>query len=337
VVLAALATISCCLPPQALAFRRLAISTVALASLGALRPLVTGATAFQSDGAEYAAWQVAASPAITVLDVRDGHEHLVTPPAGCKLMGQGILGEIRTGAARFMLECGSGQQAVLDARSGVAVDLSRGAGASYEWISSGRLYAESRRTCGNGQCIALEDLRTGAVSLRRHFALYDLNRPGAPVPVVCGALRRRLASALEIAEPGYFAFADGVFALSAKSDEGVELLRCKGNPRILQQRMIPRDFQLGSGILTWDTGYALRESAPEEALSGPVRLISYRLVDGSRHEWRLPSIAVSGIGDGPQPFGYSAHAGNTVFWIAATSAFGGEAGATLDQATIYSN
>jgi hypothetical protein len=305
------------------------------AAVGTLRPFVTGTTAFQSDGAEYAAWQVAGSPAITVLDGRDGHQHLVTPPAGCRLMRQGMLGEIRTDAARFMLECGSGQQAVLDARSGVAVDLSHGAGAYYDWISTGSRYAESRRTCGNGQCVALEDLRTDAVSLRRHVALYDLNRPGAPVSAVCGALRRRLASALEIAEPGYFAFADGVFALPTKSDEGVELLRCKGKPRILQKRVIPRDFQLGAGILTWDTGYPLRESAPEEALPGPARLISYRLVDGRRHEWRLPSIPVSGIGDGPQPFGYSAHAGDTVFWIATTSAFGGETGATLDQATIY--
>lgn len=308
-----------------------------VARVGTLRPLVTSVAAFQSDGGEYVAWQVAGSPAITVLDTRQGHARLVAPRAGCSLTMRGFFGEVTTGAARFMLECGSGTQAVLEAQSGATVDLSRGAGAPYEWISTGRLYAESRSTCGNGGCVALENLRTGAVSLRRHSALYDLNRAGAPALAVCGPLRSRFSRARQIAERGYFAFAEGVIGLPTRSDEGAELARCKQKPRILQKGAMPRDFQLGSGILTWDTGYPLSASAPEEALSGPARLDSYRLLDGSRREWSLPSTTVSGLGGGPQPYGYSAHAGNTVFWVAATSVFGGEAGVTLDQATIYSN
>jgi len=308
---------------------------VCAAHAGVLLPLASGVTAFQSDGAEYGAWQVSGSPDLTVLDVRQGREHLVPLPAGCSLMARSLLGEISVGAGRVVLGCGPGRQMVLQVQSGATVDVSRGAGAGYEWISTGRLYAESRPTCGNGSCVALENLRTGAVSLRRRASLYDLNRAGAPALEVCGPLRGRLARALQIAEPGYFAFADGALGLATKNDEAVELTRCKRRPLILQRRVTPRDFQLGSGILTWDTGYPLRESAPEEALPGPATLNGYQLQDGVRHQWRLPSTTVSGIGDGPQPYGYSAHAGNTVFWIAATSASGGEAGIALDQSTIY--
>jgi len=171
--------------------------------------------------------------------------------------------------------------------------------------------------------------------LRRRVALYDLNRANAPTLGVCPPLRGRLSRALQIAEPGYFAFANGVLGLPNKSDEGVELARCSRRSLILQRGVMPRDFQLGSGVLTWDIGYPLRESAPEEALPGPATLNSYQLLDGSHHQWRLPNTTVSGIGEGPQPYGYSAHAGNAVFWIAATSVFGGEAGIGLDQSTVY--
>jgi len=304
------------------------------ANIGTLRPLVTDVSAFQSDGATYAAWQVATSPTIVVVDTRTGDRRRVTPPAGCTLMQRDVLGAISTGAGRFLLQCGAEQQAVLDARTGAIINLSHGAGADYKWISTGRLYAESR-ACSSGECGAVEDLSTAAVSFRRHFAPSDLNRPGAPAPTVCRRLRRPFSRALGIPEPGYFALGEGMLALPTKNDEHVELDRCTRRSRVLSERAIPRDFQLGDGLLTWDTGYPLRLSSPEEALPGPARLISYHLRDASLQEWRLPSLAVSGFGGRAGPFGYSAHAGRMIFWIAATSASGGEAGAALEESTIY--
>jgi hypothetical protein len=93
--------------------------------------------------------------------------------------------------------------------------------------------------------------------------------------------------------------------------------RCNGPQTPLHPESDARDLQLGDGLLSWDTGLPPREEGPEENAV----LTAYSLRYGSRRSWQLPLVSVKESVETPARlaiWGYSAHAGDTLFWEAVT-------------------
>jgi hypothetical protein len=295
-----------------------------------LRVLVPRVVRFATDGTRYAAWQVHVGGPIVVLDTVTRVRHEVPPPAGCNLENGEDSGDARTGVAvagQFMLQClgGTGSATgVLNVRSGRSVrlpDVSLRA----EWVRLGSRYAQgysqedvcahsaAEVTAGETGCILLFDLASGAVSYRPQGQVVDLDDPGAPS--ACPAVQRR-GHLLGVNSLRGLTYADGVLASEGTRHNGdVELVRCHGRPTILPGRDEPRNINIGGGLLTWDNGLNPTESA---TTSETRTLISYGLSSRRRRSWALPFVAVKGQVE-PQraePYGYSSHTANTVFWIA---------------------
>lgn len=227
-------------------------------------------------------------------------------------------------SGRFLLDCtekaGVEKEGILDVRTGVITMLPEGPSGS-KWQRAGARYVEGSaadQTCqrtktkkGPGErCVGLYDLATSAVIDRAAWQIPDLDRPGAPA--VCKHLRSNLLAGLEFGFSRRFGYADGLFAhVTARSGEA-RIDRCHGRPTVLHGRGEPANFDLRGGLLTWDTGHPFFVAGEEDTSRG--RLTSYRLSNGKRHSWALPSLSLEGYESGV--FGYSTHTASTVFWIA---------------------
>jgi hypothetical protein len=318
-----------------------------------LHRLARSTTSFAADGERYAAWQLHAGAPIVVLDTLTGSRQTIVTPAGCELMGeQGEYGEPSTTAAdgRFLLDCETPahvqSQEVLDLGTpGTFVMLPNGAGfaRSRPWTALGTRYVQGTAApeeCSHGAgehepCIALFDLATGAVSYRPPSQVLNLDLPGAPQ--ICPVLRASLRAQLRQVLPEQFAFQNGVFARPTANGHNIRIERCNGRSTLLRgpsepaaqpggvRPSEPRSFDLGAGLLTWDTAHNANGAEMNEQSNAHGTLSSYRLSTGRRQTWKLPPLALIGApdidGSGPEVespgvYGYSTHTANTVFWIA---------------------
>jgi hypothetical protein len=339
-----------------------------------LHRLVGSTTSFASDGERYAAWQLHAGAPIVVLDTLTGSRQTIVTPAGCELMrDQGEYGEPSTTAAdgRFLLDCVTPvhvqSQEVLDlGRPGTFVMLPNGAGfaLSRPWTALGTRYVqgtaapeECSHSAGEHEpCIALFDLVTGAVSYRPPSQVLNLDLPGAPQ--ICPALRSSLRAQLRQVLPEQFAFQNGVFAHPTANGHNIRIERCNGRSTLLRgprepapepggvRPSEPRSFDLGAGLLTWDTAHNANGAEMNEQSNARGTLSSYRLSTGRRRTWKLPPLALIGApdidGSGPEVqspgvYGYSAHTANTVFWIATRTvkADAVTSGLTVETSSVY--
>jgi hypothetical protein len=317
-----------------------------------LRQLARSTTSFASDGERYAAWQLHAGAPIVVLDTLTGSRDTIAP-AGCELMrDQNEYGEPSTTAAdgRFLLDCVTPahvqSQEVLDLGTpGTFVMLPNGAGfaLSRPWTALGTRYVQGTAApeeCSHGAgehelCIALFDLATGAVSFRPPSQVLNLDLPGAPQ--ICPVLRSSLRAQLRQVLPEQLAFGDGVFARPTANLHNIRIERCNGRSTLLRgptepaaqpggvRPSQPRSFDLGAGLLTWDTAHNADGAEMNEQSNAHGTLSSYRLSTGRRQTWKLPPLAllkapdIDGSGpevQSPGVYGYSTHTANTVFWIA---------------------
>jgi hypothetical protein len=313
-----------------------------------LRVRVPSVVSFAADGSRYAAWQVRAGAPIVVLDTDTGAQHVIPNP-GCNLENEEEhSGDVRRVAAtgEFMLSCvrDGGPAALLNVRSGTSLRLPTES-LSSEWNVLGARYVEGytqEDMCSHDStelkaeqtgCIMLFQIASGAVSYRPQGQVVNLDAPGAPR--ACPAVQRR----------GYLlrtngfptAYGGGVLAIEGSRHNGdVQIVRCHGHPAVIPGLGGPRDFSIGGGLLTWDNGL-------NPTIFGNPRqtrtLTSYRLANGKRRNWPLPFVSPSGQEEPspPEPYGYSAHTANTVFWIAPrTLESVGVATAIVTRSTVYS-
>jgi hypothetical protein len=288
-----------------------------------LREIAPNVRAFASDGSRYAAWQESKTSPITVLDTTTGQRRSIVPPAGCQLRSaeehSSASGEAAPNASsgRLLLECGTNGQSVLNVQSG-QTQLLPHESTRYEWNSVGALYAENSNYSGCphfNECTALYNLATGVISVRHTPPFEDLNRPGAPSPALCPAIKRRIYAA-EKAEPTpSFVYENGLYVHPVKHTY-VEIYRCKRHPILLATHGEPRDFNLNNGLLTWDTGYPSDGVFGEDESRFPSVLTIYQLATGKRRNWRLPERFVPNAEPTRSTLGYSTHNANTIFWIA---------------------
>jgi len=364
--------------------RRLAMLAFVLVMLGVvasraqashLRQLARSTTSFASDGERYAAWQLHAGAPIVVLDTLTGSRQTIAALAGCELMrDQGEDGEPSATAAdgRFLLDCVTPahvqSQEVLDLGTpGTFVMLPNGAGfaLSRPWTALGTRYVQGTAApeeCSHGAgehepCIALFDLATGAVSYRPPSQVVNLDLPGAPQ--ICPALRASLRAQLRYGLlPEQLAFGDGVFAHPTANLHNIRIERCNGRSTLLRgptepaeqpggvRPSQPRSFDLGAGLLTWDTAHNADGAEMNEQSNAHGTLSSYRLSTGRRQTWKLPPLPLLGAPniDGSRPevespgvYGYSAHTANTVFWIATKTVKGAgiTSGLIVETSSVY--
>jgi hypothetical protein len=339
-----------------------------------LRRLAASTIAFASDGERYAAWQLHAGAPIVVLDTLTGSRDTIAP-AGCELMrDQSEYGEPSATAAdgRFLLDCVTPahvqSQEVLDLGTpGTFVMLPNGAGfaRSRPWTALGTRYVQGTAApeeCSHGAgehepCIALFDLATGAVSFRPPSQVLNLDLPGAPQ--ICPALRSSLRAQLRYGVlPEQFAFQGGVFARPTANGHNIRIERCNGRSTLLRgpteppmkpggvRPSQPRSFDLGAGLLTWDTAHNADGAEMNEQSNARGTLSSYRLSTGRRQTWKLPPLPLLGApdidGSGPEVespgvYGYSVHTANTVFWIATRTVRGAEvtSGLIVETSSVY--
>src|SRR6202522_2304019 len=363
--------------------RRLATFALVLVMLGAvtsqaqashLRQLARSTTSFATDGERYAAWQLHAGAPVVVLDTSTASRQTIAAPAGCELMrDQGEDGEPSATAAdgRFLLDCETPahvqSQEVLDLGTpGTFVMLPNGAGfaRSRPWTALGTRYVQGTAApeeCSHGAgehepCIALFDLVTGAVSYRPPSQVLNLDLPGAPQ--ICPVLRSSLRAQLRQVLPEQFAFQNGVFAHPTINGHNIRIERCNGRSTLLRgprepapepggvRPSEPRSFDLGAGLLTWDTAHNANGAEMNEQSNARGTLSSYRLSTGRRRTWKLPPLALIGApdidGSGPEVqspgvYGYSAHTANTVFWIATRTVKAAEvtSALTVETSSVY--
>jgi hypothetical protein len=327
-----------------------------------LRQLVGSTTSFAADGERYAAWQVRVGAAIVVLDTRTGSRTTIPAPAGCELMShQGEEGEPGPTAAdgRFLLDCETPahvqSQGVLDVGRPASFMLPNGAGfaLSRPWTALGTRYAEGTAApeeCSHSageheSCIALFDLATGAVSYRSPSQVLNLDRPGAPQ--ICPALRPGVLAAKKANTN--LAYGNGIFVHLTRDRRNVRADRCSGHSTVLpgpagsmksgrRTEGEPSNFELGGGLLTWDTGHSAVNFEPNEETASRGTLSSYQLSSGKRRTWKLPRLSINRGQDDESPgvYGYSAHTANTVFWIATRMLVGvGEGSVAVGTSSIY--
>jgi hypothetical protein len=186
----------------------LAAAAFVLVSAGAakasgLRPVATRVSTLATDEQRYVAWESPGKRSIVVLDTKTGRRRRLD--VRCPLMGGAPAAE-----GRFLLECGSGETALLDVRSGVAVSLPSLAAPSYGepgWTGAGARYVVGKGANGPGcrklkrheGCLALYEIATGRVSEVAETLSPDPDRPGAPP--LCPALRRRVFEFGESEDP----------------------------------------------------------------------------------------------------------------------------------------
>jgi hypothetical protein len=244
--------------------------------------------------------------------------------------------------------------------------LPNGAGfaRSRPWTALGTRYVQGTAApeeCSHGAgehepCIALFDLATDAVSYRPPSQVLNLDLPGAPQ--ICPALRASLRAQLRQVLPEQFAFQGGVFAHPTANRPNIRIERCNGRSTLLRgpseppmkpggvRPSEPRSFDLGAGLLTWDTAHNASGAEMNEQSNARGTLSSYRLSTGRRQTWKLPPLALIGApdidGSGPEVqspgvYGYSTHTANTVFWIATRTvkAAGVTSALTVETSSVY--
>jgi hypothetical protein len=339
-----------------------------------LRQLARSTTSFASDGGRYAAWQVTPASPIVVLDTLTGSRQTIPAPAGCELMrDQDEDGEPSATAAdgRFLLDCKTPahvqSQGVLDVPTASSFALPNGAGfaLSRPWTALGTRYLEGTAApeeCSHSPgeqepCIALFELATGAVSYRPPSQVLNLDLSGAPQ--ICPALRPSLRAQLRYGVlPEQLAFRDRVFARPTANRHNIRIERCNGRSILLRgprepaaepggvRPSEPRSFDLGAGLLTWDTAHNAAGAEMNEQSNAQGTLSSYRLSTGRRQTWKLPPLPLAGApdidGSGPEVespgvYGYSAHTANTVFWIATRTVreAGVTSGLIVETSSVY--
>jgi len=303
--------------------RRLATLALVLIMLGAvasqaqashLRQLARSTTSFASDGERYAAWQLHAGAPIVVLDTLTGSRQTIPAPAGCELMrDQNEEGEPSATATdgRFLLDC----------------------------VTPAHVQSQ-------------EVLDVGPP-----LQVLNLDVPGAPQ--ICPALRSSLRAQLRYGLlPEQLAFGDGVFAHPTANLHNIRIERCNGRSTLLRgptepaaqpggvRPSQPRSFDLGAGLLTWDTAHNADGAEMNEQSNAHGTLSSYRLSTGRRQTWKLPPLPLLGAPniDGSRPevespgvYGYSAHTANTVFWIATKTVKGAgiTSGLIVETSSVY--
>jgi hypothetical protein len=304
------------------------------------RRLASSVVAFSSDGTHYAAWQVTPDSPIVVLDARNGRQKSYS---GCALPRGGQPPVTGTAAAGHLLVvCGKGF-GLLDAVRGTQTTLPPPAGL-YDgaWETVGSRYVEGnadpldcahsateRKNGDTGEgppCLALYDIQTGTLSYRPGSQAPDLDRPGAPL--VCPPLRGKLASELSDPFPGGFTFGDDVLAEAVQHGDApvrrIRIRRCRGHSKLISTTPEPRDMLIAGGLLSWDTGHPGTQYDAEglhpnvHIHSG--RLWTYQLATGRRRSVPLPlTSTLTPFGKMRSVLGYSSHAGQRLFWIAAAS------------------
>jgi len=331
--------------------RRLATLAVVLIMLGAvtsraeassLHRLASGTVAFSSDGTRYAAWQVRGDEQIVVFDTLTGQRRQITPPPGCKLHDEEEDGEpiISAAAGRFLLTCEEGDaQALLDVQSGVSVFLPKKTNGTSDWYRVGTRYVMGVNV--------LYDIATAtSTSLHRPA---DLDAPGASTNGICPAVRHLVLRYQPQGLFKTFAYQGGLFAQGTGKHDDVQLDRCHGRPTILpgpsepvksplRTGGEPSNFELGGGLLTWDTGHSAVNFEPNEETASRGTLSSYRPSTGRLRTWKLPRLSNNRGQDDESPgvYGYSAHTANTVFWIATRTLIGlGEEGIAVGTSSVY--
>jgi hypothetical protein len=237
-------------------------------------------------------------------------------------------------------------QRLLDAQTGVNISLPE----RISWRRVGTRYIEGTGACPPRiHCVELYDIATGAVSARAlrlgepadALERVNLDRAGAPSEQVCRALRGAVRTQLRYGPLEDFAYSGGVFAHPTHNFQNVRLERCNGHSRLLPgpsesagrylRRSEPRDFDLGEGFLTWDTGHAAAGADMDEQSNERGSLSSDDLSHSELRTWQLPRLSISGSPEleSPRVYGYSTHTANTVFWIATRTTYQeGEAGGT---------
>jgi hypothetical protein len=291
------------------------------------RQLASSTVTFASDGTRYVAWQTVANGAIIVFDSRTGRRRAATPLPGCQLADEEERSSyVRPAAAgRFLLNCPSGATELLLAASGSEMPLPAPGTFDAGWDAVGVRYIEGRAehdACAQfatevkrgAYCIALYDPRTNTASYRPQSQMPDIDRQGAPT--ICARLRDRLI-AEERGLPRDYTYGFGLLASTTHGGD-VGLERCNGRRTTLHSSGQPQNFDLRSGLLTWDTGLPGEQFQDSEEVRHGT-LWSYEPSTGQRRRWTLPRLARErGAGERPVTgtLGYSTHTRNTVFWIA---------------------
>lgn len=303
---------------------------------------------FSTDGVRYAAWQVTQSSPIVVFDTRTGHEGQI---AGCGLDEPGELSGEPGAGGRFLIRCAHGES-LLDVRTGAVTALpTRQYGP--EWLKVGLRYVGGRaeldarchQTMRDEGCTALYNISTRVWTNVPESQEPNLDRPHAPP--ACRAFRHRLLRLETGSLPEFFSYGEGILARTVQIGEApvteLRIERCHRPATSLHVRPESGGLALSAGVLTWDTGHQGTEYQDEEIgnnfPSGALRrgvLSSYQLSTGQRRSWALPRLPLRT--NDPQPtlgvFGYSAHTGNAVFWIAARS-LSCEKGCQLATSSVY--
>jgi hypothetical protein len=290
------------------------------ASAGPLRRIAGPISAFQTDWSRWAIWQTPGSNSIEVLDLADGHLHTVSnafPQSQHASPYASLEREEeepdRSNSSGMFLQ----DSTAFDPQTG-QVELMPASPYTYGWIRIGRRYAEGEpRACPFKGCVPLLDLATGAVSIRHGPQLFDLDRASAPPEQICPRLRRKVLSTLKRYSGVSGLYENGVLVEYGELQQGrsVEIDHCHGRQIVLQTGGEPIDLDLQDDLVTWDTGDGADASEP--AAGG--ELSAYSLSAGSRRNWRLPAVPISGEGltfPAPVTAGYSAHVDSTVFWVA---------------------
>jgi hypothetical protein len=327
----------------------LAPVSTAAALASPFRRVAPSAVAFASDGARYAAWQVTKGAPIVMLDTRSGKRKSYP---GCSIESEEERSAGQVAAAgRFLVRCGE-STSLLAAATGAKTQLPQ---PPYgEWRAIGTRYvegiaihqacthsaSEEQKAARGGSeltCIALYDIATGALSYRPESDVPELDRVGAPV--VCSAFRAKLlVDGRFDPDPGGFAFGEEMLAETVHHGEApvkrIRVKHCDGRSRVISTE--PRGLFLVGGLLTWDTGHA-GDDVNAQAEGGDThhgRLWTYHTATHARRSLPLPQTTIIGSRRVHGVFGYSSHAGKTLFWIAAKKVNAGK-GVTVETSAVY--
>jgi hypothetical protein len=300
-----------------------------------LHRLASGTVAFSSDGTRFVGWQNRGEEQIVVFDTLTGLRKQITPPAGCTLHDESEDGEpvISAAAGRFLLECEEGDaQALLDVRTGKTVPLPKKTDGTSDWYRVGTRYVMGVNV--------LYDIATGASTRLDRTA--DLDAPGASTNGICPAVRSLVVHNPWDGLHRGFAFQGELFAQGSGKHGNVQIDHCHGSPTILRARGTddgfgngePEDFDLRSGLLSWDTGSeAAGYIPPEPKFRGD--LYTYELTTHRRQKWLLPRLTATGGGEPNRgTYGYSTHTASMVFWIA-TQTIGGDKILDVETSGVY--
>jgi hypothetical protein len=142
---------------------------------------------------------------------------------------------------------------------------------------------------------------------------------------------------------GGFAFGESVLAETLNHGEApvtrIRIRRCNGHSKTISTAPEPRDLILLGSLLTWDTGHAGTDVNTEaEAEGGDThrgRLWSYQTATHTRRSLPLPqTTTIVGSRKAHGVFGYSSHAGKTLFWIAARTLYLGK-DVNVETSAVY--